>query len=88
MLLWLELEVRGEDIVNQIVKVVSLDEPLSLIARVHGCPAELIIRSLPLHEAPDRLPHDWHWVHFWPKQQQLSRLINLDPLTEELTCNC
>ena len=81
-----KLEVRGEDIVNYVVKVVSLDEPLALIARVHGCPAELIVRGLPLHEAPDRLPHDWHWVHVWPKQQQLSRLINLNPLTEELTC--
>ena len=87
MLLWLELEVRREDIINQVVKVVSLDEPLALVARVRGCPEELIIRSLPLHEAPDRLPHDWHWVHVWPKQQQqLSRLINVYPLMEELNC--
>ena len=81
-----KFEVRGEDIINQVVKVVSLDEPLALVARVHGCPAELILRSLPLHEAPDRLPHYWYRFHVRPKEQQLSRLVNLNPLTEELTC--
>ena len=65
----------------------SLDaESFALVAGVHGCPAELILRSLPLHEAPDRLPHYWYWLHIWPKEQQPSRLVNLNPLTEELTC--
>ena len=81
-----KFKVRGEDIINQVVKVVSLDEPLALVARVHGHPAELIFGSLPLHEAPNRLPHYWYRLHVWPKEQQLSRLVNLNPLTEELTC--
>ena len=63
-----KFEVRGENIINQVVEVVSLDEPLALVAGVHGCPAELILRSLPLHEAPDRLPHYWYWLHVWPKE--------------------
>ena len=81
-----KFEVRGEDIINQVIEVVSLDEPLALVARVHGCPAELILRSLPLHEAPDRLPHYWYRFHVWPKEQQLSRFVDLNPLMEELTC--
>ena len=81
-----KFEVRGEDIINQVVEVVSLDEPLALVAGVHGHPAELILRSLPLHEAPDRLPHYWYRLHVWSKEQKLSRLVNFNPLTEELTC--
>ena len=63
-----KFEVREEDIINQVIEVVSLDEPLALVAGVHGCPAELILRSLPLHEAPDRLPHYWYRLHVWPKE--------------------
>ena len=63
-----KFEVRGEDIINQVVEVVSLDEPLALVAGVHGCPAELILRSLPLHEAPDRLPHYWYRLYIWSKE--------------------
>ena len=62
-----KFEVRREDIINQVIKVVSLDEPLALVARVHGCPAELVLRRFPLHEAPDRLPHYWYRPHVWPK---------------------
>ena len=76
-----KFEVRGEEV----VKVASLDESFALVAGVHGWPVELILRSLPLHEAPDRLPHYWYWLHIWSKEEQLSRLINLNPLMEELT---
>ena len=62
-----KFEVGGEDIINQVVEVVSLDESLALVTRVHGCPAELVLRCLPLHEAPDRLPHYWYRLHVWPK---------------------
>ena len=62
-----KFEIGGEDIINQIIKVVSLDEPLALVARVQGCPAELVLRHLPLHETPDRLSHYWYWFHVWPK---------------------
>ena len=62
-----EFEVGGEDVINQVVKVVSLDESLALVARVHGCPAELVLRHFPLHEAPDGLPHHWYRLHVWPK---------------------
>ena len=62
-----KFEVRREDIINQVIKVVSLDEPLALVARVHGCPAELVLRHSPLHEALDRLPHHWYRLHVWPK---------------------
>ena len=81
-----KIEVRREEIINQVVEGVSLDESLALVAGVHGCPAELVLRHLPLHEAPDRLPHYWYRLHVWPKKQQLSRLVNFNPLTEELTC--
>ena len=81
-----KFKVRREDIINQVIEVVSLDEPLALVAGIHGHPAKLVLRSLPLHEAPDRLPHYWYWLHIWPKEQQPSRLVNLNPLTEELTC--
>ena len=81
-----EFEVGGEDIINQVIEVVSLDESLALVAGVHGCPAELVLRRLPLHKTPDRLPHYWYRLHVWPKKQQLSRLVNFNPLTEELTC--
>ena len=81
-----KFEVGGEDVINQVVEVVSLDESLALVAGVHGCPAELVLRCLPLHKTPDRLPHYWYRLHVWPKKQQLSRLVNFNPLTEELTC--
>ena len=61
-----KFEIGGEDIINQIIKVVSLDEPLALVARVQGYPAELVLRHLPLHETPDRLSHYWYWFHVWP----------------------
>ena len=63
-----KFEVRGEDIINQVIEVVSLDEPLALVARIHGCPAELILRSLPLHEAPNRLSHYWYRLYIWSKE--------------------
>ena len=82
-----EFEVGGEDIINQVVEVVSLDESLALVAGVHGCPAELVLRRLPLHETPDRLPHYRYRLHVWPKySSSTSRLINLNHFMKELTC--
>ena len=42
-LLLLEIKVRGKHIIDQVVKVCAINQPLSLVAWVHGHPAELII---------------------------------------------
>ena len=78
-------EVRGHDIIDEIVEVGSIDEPLSLVARVHGSPAELVITSLSLHEAPHRTTHHRNRL-LVRHDQDLSRLINVHSLTEKLTC--
>ena len=65
LLLLLELEVSGEDIIHEIVKVGSIDQSLSLVARVHGSPTELVVSHLTLHEAPNRATHHGHWLLAW-----------------------
>ena len=65
LLLLLELEVSGEDIIHEIVKVASIDQSLSLVARVHGGPTELVVSHLTLHEAPNWATHHWHWLLAW-----------------------
>ena len=77
-------EVRGHDIIDEIVEVGSIDEPLSLVARVHGSPAELVITSLSLHEAPHRTTHHRNRLLVW-HDQDLSHFVHLNALTEELT---
>ena len=52
-----EFEVSGEDVIHEVVKVGSINQPLPLIAWVHGSPAELVISRLTLHEAPHRATH-------------------------------
>ena len=48
----LEFEVSGEDVIHEVVKVGSINQPLALIAWVHGSPTELVIDHLTFHEAP------------------------------------
>ena len=79
------LEVCGHDIIDKIVEVGSIDEPLSLVARVHGSPAELVITSLSLHKAPHRTTHHRNRFLVW-HDEDLSCLIYVHSLTEELTC--
>ena len=78
-------EVRRHDIIDKIVKVGTINEPLSLVARVHGSPAELVIRSLSLHEAPHRTTHHRNRLLVW-HDEKLSCLINVHSLAKELTC--
>ena len=80
----LEFEICGHDIIDEIVEVGSIDEPLSLVARVHGSPAELVITSLSLHEAPHRTTHHRNRLLVW-HDQDLSHFVHLNALTEELT---
>ena len=63
--LLLELEVGGEDIIHEIVKVGSIDQSHSLVARVHGSPTELVVSHLTLHEAPNWTTHHRHWLLAW-----------------------
>ena len=85
LLSFLESEVCGEDIIYKVVKVGSIDQPLSLVARVHSSPAELVVSHLTLHEAPHRAAHHRHWLLAW-QDQDLTGLINLHSLPEELAC--
>ena len=78
-------EICGHDIIDEIVKVGAIDEPLSLVARVHGSPAELVIRSLSLHEAPHRTTHHRNRLLVW-HNEKFSCLIYVHSLAEELTC--
>ena len=72
--------------IDQIVKVGAIDQPLSLVAWVHGCPAELIILHLPLHEAPHWTTHHWHRL-LVGHDQNLAHFINFNSLAEELACD-
>ena len=80
----LELEICGHDIINEIVEVGAIDEPLSLVARVHGSPAELVIRSLSLHEAPHRTTHHRNRL-LVRHDKDLTNFVHLNTLAEELT---
>ena len=84
-ILLFKLEVSGQDIIHQVVKVGSIDESLSLVAWVHGSPAKLFIGHLSLHEAPHRTTHHWDRLFVW-HDQELTNFINLNSLAEELTC--
>ena len=85
LLLLCKLEVSGENIIHKIVKVGSINQPLSLVAWVHGSPAELVVSYLTLHEAPHRVAHHRHWLLAW-QDQDLTSLINLHSFPEKLTC--
>jgi len=79
------LEVSGEDVIHEVIKVGSINQPLSLVAWVHGSPAELVIRNLMLHEAPHRATHHRHWL-LARQDQYLTHCINLNSLPKELAC--
>ena len=83
---FLELEVRREDVIHQVVEVAPLNQPLALVARIHGLPAQFLVWvwALSLHEVPHRAAHHRHWCQI-RKIEQLSNFINFDPLTHELT---
>ena len=80
-----KLEVIRQNIIDQVVKVVSLNKSLALVARIHGYPAELVTWYLSLHEVPHLPTHHGNWVH-GGKEEELARLINFVAITEELTC--
>ena len=82
----LEFEVSRKDVIDEVIKVVSIDQSLSLVAWVHGSPAELVISHLTLHEAPHRATHHRHW--FLARQDEdRAHCINLNSLPEELAYN-
>ena len=84
-LMLIELELSGHDVIHKIVKVGAIDEALSLISLVHGGPAELVVFLLSLHEGPDWTTH--HWDRLLVRHDQnLTNLIDLNSITEELTC--
>ena len=66
-----------------VVLVDTLNQSLSLVAWVHGSPAELVISHLTLHEAPHRTTHHRYWLLPW-QDEDLTGLINLHSLPEEL----
>ena len=84
---WLKFEAAGEHILYQIVQVMAVDEPLSLVARVHGCPAVLHILyfSTPLHEPPHWPPPD-RYRGVVGKEEQFSHFIHFNTLAEKLAC--
>ena len=84
-LLLIEFKLCGEDIIHQVVKVGAINQPLSLVAWVHGGPAKLVISHLSLHEAPHRSTHYRYRFLAW-EDQELAYLIKCHLLTEELTC--
>ena len=87
LLLLVEFEVSGEDVIHEVVKVVSINQPLSLEAWVHGGPAELVISHLTLHEAPHGATHHGHWL-LARQDQDLTHCINLNRLPEKLAYTC
>lgn len=86
LLLHLENKSIVKHIIDEIVEVIPLNEPVSLVAGVHGGPAKLVILYLSLHEAPDRTTHNGNRLHFW-QQEELANGINLHTIAEELTCH-
>ena len=74
-----------EQIVDNIVEVVSLDELLSLVAWIHGHPAKLILLLCSLHEVPHWLPHHGNWLHAW-EQQESTCFSYLNSRPKKLSC--
>ena len=85
-LLLLELEVIGHHVIHEVVIVCSIDQTLSLVARVHGSPAELVISLLSLHEAPDGTTHHRYRLLVWD-DEDLAYLVNHNSGAEELACS-
>ena len=85
LLSFIKFEFCREHVIHQIVKVFSIDEPLSLVAWVHGGPAELVVSHLPLHEAPHRTAHHRYGV-LVGHDQDFAHLVDLNSLAEELAC--
>ena len=78
----------GEQVLHYIVQVVAFNQPISLQAWVHGCPAILSIQVIGtvFHVLPDWLPLHWHWVFVW-QEQQLAHLVHYNPLiVQKLAC--
>ena len=84
MLSQLECKLFREDIVDEVVEIVSFDELLSLVAWIHGRPTELVFRLISLHEVPDWLPHHSYWLHVGEKKKTTG-LVYLNTWPEKLT---
>ena len=81
----LEVKLVNKNVLDNVIAMVSINESLSLVAVVHGSPAELIICLLSLHEAPDRTTH-YRYRVLVRQDQDLAGLIDINSWTEELTC--
>ena len=82
----LVLELCGEHVVHQVVKVGAVNQTLPLVARVHGHPAEVgRISPLTLHECPQGFALDGDRL-FTRENEQLADSVQRHSITEELTC--
>ena len=79
----MELKVLSKDIINEVIKVVSFNEPLALVARVHGYPAKLVVRYVSFHKVPYLSTHHRNWVQ-GREEEELARFINLISIAKEL----
>ena len=65
MLVWLEQEISGENVLHLVVHVGSLNQPFSLLTVIYGSPALFAVThliGLMLHETPYRTLLHWHWL--------------------------
>ena len=56
-MLGFELESSGENIIHYIVQIVPINQSMTLVAWVHGNPAQLVTRDIVFHVSPNWLPH-------------------------------
>ena len=79
-----ELELCGEHVIYKVVKVVSINQALSLVARIHGCPAQCVVTChLSFHEGPQRLALNWYGL-LSREEKNLAHTIQNHTLAEEL----
>ena len=84
----LVLELCGEHVVHQVVKVGAVNQTLPLVARVHGHPAEVgRISPLTLHECPQGFALDGDRL-FTRENEQLADSVQRHSTAEELTYLC
>ena len=82
----LVLELCGEHVVHQVVKVGAVNQTLPLVARVHGHPAEVgRISTLTLHECPQGFALDGDRL-FTRENEQLANVVQRHSTAEELAC--
>ena len=88
ILVWLEQEISGENILHPVVHIGSLNQALSLLTVIYGSPALFAISHLMefiLHETPYRTLLHWYWLSVM-KDQNLLGMINCYTIPKKLTC--